>query len=274
MNNNQLSIDKQNEFAMKANMILEIENTLLIFIDDPKNSLDQKQNDYKVQFLFNAKELEKYAKALNPYQENEKVRAFFEKYTIIKERIDETLKRIKNKKLEKEVKKLKDKIEIQAQELEIKKMIGELTEQYGIEEKDLKILNVGKKQKSKLAIIIELLIIFTSTVLILFGLSGIIPWSKEKNIVNIIFFALYFSGCEILSRIVLTFGFKKLIIQTFGLIMIFPSLIAIVISAIFPIFVEINSIFLLIITTILTVLIRKFMLSYVSEKLVKNKFKK
>lgn len=274
MNNSQLSIDKQNEFAMKASMILEILNTLMIYVNDPNNEKDQKQKDYKVQIIFNAKELEKYVKVLNPYQENEKVRLFFDGYERIKERINETIKRISNKELEREAKKLHEKIELQAQEMEIKKMLGELKDQYGLEEKDLKVFNFGKTKKSFLAVILEYVLVFVFTALILLGLSGIIPWTKDKNILSLVLFCLYFAADEIVGRLVLNIAFKKLIMQTLGLIMLLPSIVAVVVVAIFPIFVEINSIFLYIITAIFAVAIRKFMLSYVFEKLIKSKFNK
>ena len=274
MNNNPLSIDKQNEFAMKASMILEILNTLMIYVNDPKNDNDQKQNEYKVQIIFNAKELEKYVKILSPYKENDNVNNFFTSYERIKDKIDETVKRISNKKLEKEAKKLHEKIELQAQEMEIKKMIGELKDQYGLEENDLKILNVGKTKKSFLGRVLEFVLVFVSTALILFGLSGIIPWTKDKNILNLILFCLYFAGSEIVGRLVISLAFKKLIMQTFGFIMLIPSLVAIIVVAIFPIFMEISSIILFVITAIFAVAIRKFMLSYVFEKLLKSKFNK
>ena len=143
---NNLSLDKQNEFAFKAIMILEIENNLMQILNSKSLDLD-KQTSYKVQVIYNASELKKYATALNPYMENEKVRTFFDGYNKIKENLEDLVKRISTKEILKEVKKFSASVEEKATEMEIEKLIKDITSEYGISEDELKVVNLGTKKK-------------------------------------------------------------------------------------------------------------------------------
>ena len=121
MNLQNLSVDKQNEFAFKGKMMLEIEKNLLMCINDINLTDEKKKKEYKVQLIYNADELEKYCKLLSPYQENENVKKFFDAYNNIKENMDNAVKMHSSKEILKEVKKFRAKIEELAQEQAITK---------------------------------------------------------------------------------------------------------------------------------------------------------
>ena len=271
----ELSIDKQNEFAFKASMIVEIENNLIMILSTNASLDEDKKKTYKVQVIYNANELEKYAKALAPYQENEKVKTFFENYEKIKTNLVNLVKEFSTKEVLKEVKKFGEEVEEKAQEMEINKLIKQITEEYGINEADLKIVNMTKKKNKFRQVSSDIIINFLLSVILMFSFSGLIPWATYKgSFVMLVFFALYYSAVEVVTRFICLKAFKKLILKTFGLILILPLIISTILCLFLPIFVEVKSILLFALCTILTYLVRKFIISYVLEKLLIHQSKK
>ena len=265
----ELSIDKQNEFALKASMIIEIENNLIMILNTNNTLDEEKKKTYKVQVVYNANELEKYAKALAPYQENEKVKSFFENYNKIKNVLITLVKEFSTKEVLKEVKKFDLEVEEKAEELEIKKLIKQITDEYGINESDLKIINMTKKRNRFKQVSSDIIVNFLLSVILMFSFSGLIPWATYKeSVVMLVFFSLYYSAIEVTCRFIFLKLFRKYIFKSFGLILLAPLVISIIICIVVPIFVNINSVFLFSITAIITYLIRKFIISYVLEKLL------
>ena len=263
----ELSFEKQNEFAFKASMIIEIENNLIMILTT-NNSLDEeKKKTYKVQVIFNANELEKYAKALAPYQDNEKVKTFFENYDKIKTNLVNLVKEFSTKEILKEVKKFDQEVKEKSQEMELNTIIKQLTEEFGINDADLQVVNMTKKKNRVRQVISDLIINFLLSVILMFSFSGLIPWAGYKgSFVMLVFFALYYSGVEVIIHFIFLKVFKKYIFKTFGLILILPLIISTVLCIFLPIFVEIKSILLFAICTVLTYLVRKFIVSYIVEK--------
>ena len=265
----ELSIEKQNEFAFKASMIIEIENNLIMILSTTNNLDEEKKKTYKVQVIYNANELEKYAKALAPYQENEKVKNFFENYEKIKNRLLSLVKEFSTKEVLKEVKKFGLEVEEKAEELEVQKLIKQITEEYGINESDLKVVNMTKKKNRFKQASVDIIINFLLSVILMFSFSGLIPWATYNgSVLMLVFFSLYYSAMEITLRFILLKVFKKMILKTFGLILLAPLVISAIICIFLPIFVTVKSILLFLLTIVLTYLIRKFMISYVLEKLL------
>lgn len=109
---------------------------------------------------------------------------------------------------------------------------------------------------------------------IFFAISGFINFASWTSIFDLVYFVLFFSLVEMISRFVLLTLFKKIIIKTIGAIMLLPFLISTVLVCVFPIFLEIDSYFSLIMILLLSTLIRKFIISYVQEKNMKSKLSK
>lgn len=269
--NNRLSIEKQNEFAFKGKMMLEIERNLLIYVNDINLTDENKKRDYKVQLIYNASELENYCKLLKPYQENENVKTFFDGYNNIKNNMDDAVKLHSTKEILKEVKKFRQKVEELAEETAIKQAINEIKEGYGLETDDIKLVNVIKK-KTKVPFLSQMLLGLVMQIILLISFSGLINYcTYNKNFFSLVLFVLYFSGIEFLLKLIISLFFKKLLFKTMGLIMLIPFIVAVVITLIFPIFITFESRLLFVIVAVLAYAIRKFMCSYIFEKLSKIK---
>lgn len=272
--NEVLTIEKQNEFAFKATMILEIEHNLLVFVNDPSFSDKNKLKEYQVQVVFNAQELEKYAEKLQSYMENEKVKAFFDGYSRLKDNLNQTVQRISSKEILKGVKEFRRQVEEKVEQQQIDKIVKELSEQYGVSESELKIVTMKQKNKG-INIALEFTLSWLFNIIILFSLSGLFNYaSYHGNILNLLFFVLYYATIDLLLRLLASKYLSKYIFKTFGLVLILPLILTTLITIFLPIFVEIKSIFLFIITSVLVYLIRKFIQSYILEKIIVSKNKK
>lgn len=265
----EMSFERQNEMALKASMIIEIETDLMRILKTNVTLDEEKRKTYTVQVVFNANELEKYVDILAPYQENKTIKEFFEKYEKIKIDLANFVKEVSTKEVLKEVKVLKHKVIEQAHEVELNAIIKQLTEEFGINDTDLQVVNMTKKRNKFIQAVSEALISFLLSTILMFSFSGLIPWATYKgSFVMLLFFALYYSGVEVLTRFIVLKAFKKLIFKTFGLILLLPLIISIVLSIFLPIFVEVKSILLFVLAAVLTYLVRKFIMSYVLEKVL------
>lgn len=170
----------------------------------------------------------------------------------------------KDKISEEEKKKIKDMNEEELQE-EIDKLMKEFEEQTGKDPSNVKLMSVKFPMKSFKGIFLDIIrIVLFNTILIL-ALSGLFVWS-EYSIYELLYFALYFSGMEALSRTIIVLLFNKLIPKTFGIIFVVPTIVAIVFSMIFPCFVKVVSLWNMFFVLTLAILIRKFLNNYFFEK--------
>ncbi len=272
MNLQNLSVDKQNEFAFKGKMMLEIEKNLLMCINDINLKDEKKKKEYKVQLIYNADELEKYCKLLSPYQENENVKKFFDAYNNIKENMDNAVKMHSTKEILKEVKKFRAKIEELAQEQAITKMLEDVQEGYGLEGNDVKVIKAFTAKSVMKNFFPQMIAGFILQIILMISFSGLFNYcTYNKNFFSLVFFVLYFSSIEFVLKLIVGTLFQKLIFKTMGLIMLVPFIASVVIAIIFPIFVEIESIWLFLLAAVIAFGLRKFMLSYLFEKISERK---
>lgn len=274
MNLQNLSVDKQNEFAFKGKMMLEIEKNLLMCINDINLTDEKKKKEYKVQLIYNADELEKYCKLLSPYQENENVKKFFDAYNNIKENMDNAVKMHSTKEILKEVKKFRAKIEELAQEQAITKMLEDVKEGYGLEGNDVKVIKAYTSKSVMKNFFPQMIAGFILQIILMISFSGLFNYcTYNKNFFSLVFFVLYFSSIEFVLKLIIGTLFQKLIFKTMGLIMLVPFIASVVIAIIFPIFVGIESIWLFLLAAVVAFGLRKFMLSYLFEKISERKKK-
>ena len=109
--------------------------------------------------------------------------------------------------------------------------------------------------------------------ILIFALVGFFSWAKWTSLFDLALFIGYYSLVEIFVKNIIILIFPKLIFKTLGAILLLPMILAIVCGSVFPLFIEIESIFGFIITAILCSLIRKFIIEYIDDKKVKKEMK-
>ncbi len=176
----------------------------------------------------------------------------------------------KEKELKKEEKKKEKEMEEKASEEEIDRLIESLEKQIGME--GAKIIRVPAPKKSFRSILINLIASFCLNIFIFIGLNGIFKVAYWDSVLDMLFYALYFSGIEFVLRTILMIFFSKWVMKTMGLIMGIPSLISIVIATIFPIFMRIRNMALFIILMIFVFMIRTTIKHFIVELLIRKHF--
>lgn len=146
----------------------------------------------------------------------------------------------KNKKNEKLDKKAKNKQDIDNAKKELENMLKQVEEQFGVDREQIKVVKIKLPGRSVKSVILDTLITLILNTILIFSISGYIIWTKAP-LIDILFFALAYSLIEIILKNILNIFFVKLIIKSFGLITIVPSIIAIPLVVILTDFVSILS---------------------------------
>lgn len=146
--------------------------------------------------------------------------------------------------MEKNKKDKKDKRQhdIEAAKKEIEDMIKQAEEQLGVDRDQIKVVKIKLPGNTLKWILFDaLMTIILNTILIL-SLSGYIKWTKNDTIIPLLVFALTYTLIELTLKNILNRFFVKLIIKTFGLITLLPSILAIPLVFIFADYMSVTSV--------------------------------
>ena len=262
-----LSNDSLEKIKTDSYKILEVLNNLVTVISD-KSMLTVNQNEllnYKIQFIEECTKLENNISTL---KKNKYIcEDLMKKYDDLNARInnDEFKSLVEPKEVQKEL------LDQNEQEL-IDELLKELDND-NITKDDIKIINKTKKT-SFLEHTIVFLIKIVLNIAIIIGLSGFLKWGEWQTPFYLIYYILYVSLIDGIFSLLFKTLLKKWIFKTFGLILIVPSILSLIISLVFPIFVTIKSYGLLLIIFIVTVIIQKFILAYILSKMGNRLFSK
>ena len=146
----------------------------------------------------------------------------------------------KNKRNEKIDKKEKNQNEIEKAKQDLEKLIKQAEEEYGVDRNRIKVVKVKLPSRGIKYILTEALITLILNSILILSFSGYIKWT-ESPLLNMLYFAIAYRLIEIILRNILNIFFIKLIIKTFGFILVLPSIIAIPLVLIFTDFVDIVS---------------------------------
>ena len=159
--------------------------------------------------------------------------------------------------------------------MEIEKLIKDITSEYGISEDELKVVNLGTKKKRISKVLLEFVVEVLLSSILMFSLIGLFSFADANGkLLNLVLFSLYYGLVEGVLKVIVSTIFRKYILKTFGLILIVPFVICTVLCTFLPIFITIKPIILFIVASILVFIVRKFIISYVLEKILALKFKK
>ena len=159
-------------------------------------------------------------------------------------------------------------------EKEMEQMLKDLSDQMGVDKNQIRVVSIKAPKRNFKVILFESLYYLISTALMFIGLSGYIKW-YEGSWYDVIFFSLVFSAIELIIRNLFFIIFKKTIIQTFGLIMVLPPLIAMFGCIFIPFIVKPVYIGRYIIVCLILLIVREFIKKYSVDFYTRHKkFKK
>lgn len=136
----------------------------------------------------------------------------------------------KDKKSSRESRRKATEEEIRKAKEEIEKLLEQMEEQTGIKKDDVRVIKIRTPKKTFKAVVLNALYsILINTVLIV-SLSGYLVWSKSATPLQLVYFALMYTGFELLFRNVLVLFFYKWIFKTMGLVLALPGFLAVLAS--------------------------------------------
>ena len=136
-----------------------------------------------------------------------------------------------------------------------------------------KIVKLKLPERTFFSIMKNSLITLVMNFILIFAMVGFFSWAKWTSLFDLALFIGYYSLIEIFVKNIIILIFPKLIFKTLGAILLLPMILAIVSASVFPLFIEIQSVFGFIMTAILCSLIRKFIIEYIDDKKVKKEMK-
>lgn len=155
-------------------------------------------------------------------------------------------------------------------EKEMEEMLNDLASQMGVDKSQIKVVSYKMPKRGFKTILFESLYIILFNCLLFLGLSGYIKWC-DGVWYQLIIYGLMFSGIEIAIRNAFYILFKKSIIQTFGLLLIIPPLIAAFVCAFLPFLVSPVYILRYIVVCIILLIVREFIKRYSLDFYFKHK---
>ena len=160
--------------------------------------------------------------------------------------------------------------EIRKANEEIEDLIESIKDQMGA---DIKVIKVKVPKPSPLQFLIDLLIGLLINSLLIVGTSGYFDYLSYSTIWNLLLFVLYFTLIEKISSAIMLGCFPSLIIKTMGFANIIPIGVTLIVTLVFPIFVQIENIGLAIIIFVIILVVRMFLKSFFLEKQIKKKMR-
>ncbi|MFA7367030.1 MAG: hypothetical protein WC008_01805 [Bacilli bacterium] len=155
---------------------------------------------------------------------------------------------------------------IQEAKEEIEKMLKDAEEQLGVDRKNVKVIKIKMPQRTFKYFISDFITTILLNVLLVLSLSGYLEWTNNANPLDLMLFALVYSGFDIILRNIINFFFPSLIIKTIGLINFIPPIFSIFLVTILTRIVVIKSvgrlIFLFMCLIIMRIVVKKVIANY------------
>jgi hypothetical protein len=186
--------------------------------------------------------------------------------------------RKEQRKLEKE-KKQQAKIEKKQKEIDdIEKFTKEMEElmksiQDQVGDENIKVIQVKKPEITLGGFFFDLVMALLLNTLLIVGTSGFITLFIWDNILDLIYFSIYFTLIEKTISFIFMKKFVELIIKSLGLATYIPMLISLAIILFFPVFVIIENVFGTIFGLILVFALRSYINTFIHRKMLTRKMR-
>ena len=165
-------------------------------------------------------------------------------------------------------KKQENKNELEELAKEVDKLIDEVSSEYGIDPEKLKVMPIQLPKMTFKAVLITSLVIFVLDFLVMLALNGFFNWCEWGSHSDLVFFALYFAGVDMVLKLASLPLFPKnpKNIIYVSVLKIVPFIFTMVICGIWPIFIKIISYWFYVFIGLIIYAIRKFLITYYLEK--------
>ena len=153
---------------------------------------------------------------------------------------------------------------------EMEDLIKSIKDQVGA---DVKVVKVNVPKPTPKNFIIGVLTGFLVNSLLIIGTCGYFDFLIYKTIFHLLLFCLYFTLIEKVSSFIMLQCFPTFVVKTFGFANFIPVGITLIVSLIFPIFVQIENVGLAFIIFIIILALRMFLKSFFLEKEIKKRMR-
>lgn len=162
-----------------------------------------------------------------------------------------------------------DEDEVEKAQKEMEELLKSLQEEVGVN--NVKVVKVELPQPNLKNYFLGLLVSIIINTLLIVGTSGFIKIFEYQYLVDLVFFAIYFSIMERTINYLFIKLFLPLIIRTMGLANLIPYVISIVITALLPVFVTSKNLFLVFIFLVFVCIVKTIIHSFLKKKIVFKK---
>jgi len=150
----------------------------------------------------------------------------------------------------------------------VNQMIDEVSDQYGVNPDNIKVMPIPKKKATFLAFLLTAATILVFDCMVIIAMSAIISWAEWESAWYLLFFTLFFAGSEILLKAstipLLSMKIKNIYLLSF--IKFLPFLLTSILCGAIPLFIKIVNYYFYAIIAALTYAIRNFYVMYFFEK--------
>ena len=151
---------------------------------------------------------------------------------------------------------------------EVDKLIDEVSSEYGLDPEKLKVMPIQLPKMTFKTVAITSLAVFLLDFLVMLALNGFFNWCEWGRHSDLVFFALYFAGIDMVLKLASLplFPKKPGSIVYVSFLKVVPFILSMVICGIWPIFVNVTSYWIYSLVGLIIYSIRKFLITYYLEK--------
>ncbi|MDD4212633.1 MAG: hypothetical protein PHY42_04480 [Bacilli bacterium] len=154
----------------------------------------------------------------------------------------------------------------QAEE-DLKGIIQDL-EDMGVDSSQIKVVRTTITKKTPLRHLLDGLKVIPINIILIMSISGYFTWANTDSIWNYCFYALIFSGIElVLHSFIQIFG-GRWVIKTMGLILSLPSIIALSAATLISRFLEVTNVWRLLLMYTLLMIIRTLIIQFIRRRFI------
>ncbi len=159
--------------------------------------------------------------------------------------------------------------EIEKAKKDMDELMQSIQEELG--QNNVKVVQIKIPKANFKNFIFGLIIGLLLNTLLIVGTSGFFDFILWNNILDIVFFAFYFTIISKVIDFVFIKLFTPLIIKSLGIAAILPNIIALAIVIIFPIFVIIDNMFITLLTLVFIMVCERMIANYIQNKVIFKK---
>ncbi|MFA6890076.1 MAG: hypothetical protein WCQ80_03565 [Bacilli bacterium] len=163
----------------------------------------------------------------------------------------------------------RDDKDLEDAEKELETIIQDVEEQLGVDRSQFKIVKMKVTKKSFGGFLKDGLLSFILNTILIMSISGYLTWAITDSLWDYLYFALIFSGIELVIHWMIQKFAMKWIYKTFGLTLLFPSIISLVLTTWIASFIDIQSVWRLLMMFSILISLRLLIKNMIQRRFIK-----